>query len=673
MMLMTLFERVMQTNSRALGIVITSLSSPESLLVTGNPDKDISTLGVEWIPLQVLYLQARLFLSGEVIVPSPAMQMPNLKISESSGQLSDVITACREASEGDFVRLREDLVSAMVCAPLQEVNNNFFQLVEVVSKICGQNAPILITLCGLHCKLLTEVDLVFESVKKSKDQAMGRQLLVADLLSSFSSNSSNLVVSALSDSSSSLRKQADCIYNFLRSLPFSVLFSAIMLGVKGKALTFELLSAALNSSYLSISARDQLAIMRMILSCIQKLAFSPLECLDKKRRLDICFTYLKRLVVIPEILNPGGGYDTVSKQILLRKDMVTKSLTHPVISEFCMCPTAEGPSSGRHRKGARLLDEYIIDYLKFLLDSCSAIDLHGKSESVAELLGSLQETTFQACKPLVQQAMKLFLLKREGRVPNEDETTFSRDFQLSQSFILELAGYADPKHFLFFLSDLISCKGGRTPSGVSPSSVFLKLAQLFYDKWSQIEQRNGCHTGSSAPLFQETLVDVYRHVVKEVLKDAGEDGDRCLLSALQVSTSALTSSQFSLLVSVTPIDVINYCIQHPTVIRGNIARILVQTSTAHRNAFGRLFCMGTEEEVSEEDGLSLKMASRVLEETKPQAEKRKISLSNDDLLLLLPAAKVFLCNYQSSSMARAVVHVASTYLKLLTTHVKRWD
>ena len=71
--------------------------------------------------------------------------------------------------------------------------------------------------------------------------------------------------------------------------------------------------------------------------------------------------------------------------------------------------------------------------------------------------------------------------------------------------------------------------------------------------------------------------------------------------------------------------------------------------------------------------VSLKMASRILEETKPQAEKRKISLSNDDLLLLLPAAKVFLCNYRSSSMARAVVHVASTYLKLLTTHVKRWD
>ena len=673
-----MLKRVIQIDSRALGIVITSLLSLDLHLITGDPETDISTLGVEWTPLLALYLQARVFLSDEVIVPSPAMQVPDLKISKSYGQLSDVITACKEASEVDLVRLRGDLISAMVCAPLQEVNNNFFQVVEVFSKICGQNTPILITLCGLHCKLLTEVDLLSESVKKSNDRAMGRQLLVADLLSSFSSNSSNLVVSALSDSSSSLRKQADFIYNFLKSLPFSVLFSAIMHGTKRKALTLELLSAALNSSYASISVRDHLVILRMILSCIQQLAFSALESSDKKYRLDICFTYLKRLLDIPKNLNREGGYDTVAKEILLCKDMVTKSLTHPVIAEFCLCPTVMEASSGKHRKGSRLLDEYIMDYLKFLLDSCSAIDLHGNSKSVAELLGSLQETTFQACKPFVQQAMKLFLLKREGRVPNEDEITFSRDFQLIQSFILELAGYADPEHFLFFLSDLIACKSGRMPSGLSPSSVFLKLAQRFYEKWSQIGQRNA---DSNMSLPQETLVDVFRYVVNEVLKDAADDGDRCLLSALQISILASevgcssTLSQFSLLVSVTPIEVINYCIQHPTIVRGNIVKILVQTSTIHRNEFGRLLCKGTGEEISKKGDLSLKMtkSSSFWEETKSQTEKYELSLSNDDLLLLLPAAKVFLFKYHSSSMTKVVAHVASTYLKLLTTYVNRWD
>ncbi|KAG0562635.1 hypothetical protein KC19_9G161300 [Ceratodon purpureus] len=669
----------MQTDSRALGIIITSLLSPELGLVTGNPDKSISTLGIEWAPLQALYLEARLFLSGGAIVASPAIQMPSLKSSESSGQLNDVITACRESSEDDPVRLRKDLVSAMVCASLQEVKDNFFQLVEVISKLFGQSTPILITLCGLHCKLLTEVQLSLQSVKKSKDQAMGRQLLVADLLSLFSSNSSNLVVSALDDSSSSLRKQAISVYNFLKSLPFSVLFSAIMHGAEGKALTFEILSAALNSSFSAISVRDRLVIMRMILSCIQQLALSALESLDKKQRLDICFTYLKRLVAIPKILDREEGNDTVSKEILLCKDIITKSLAHPAIAEFCLCPTATEASSGKHRKVARLLDEYTMDYLKFLLDSCSAIDLHGKSESVAEVLGSLQETTFQACKPFIQQAMKLFLLKREVRVAIEDETTFSRDFQLIQSFILELAGYADPKHFLFFLSDLISSKNGRTPSGVSPSTVFLKFAQLFCEKWHQIEQRSKWNAESSVSLPQETLVDVFRHVVNEVLEDATDDGDHCLLSALQISTSASeigcssTSSQFALLVSVTPIGVINYCIQHPTVVRGNIARVLVQTSIPHRHEFGKLLCKGTGEEMSEKDGLHLKMASRFLEETESQRETTNFSLSNDDLLLLLPAAKAFLCKYHSSSMTRVVVHVASTYLKLLTTHAKRWD
>lgn len=679
MILIKLLKRTMQTDSRALGIVIMSLLSPEFHLITENPDKDISSLGSEWAPLQALYQQARSFLSGEVIVLNPATQVPNLIINKSSEHLPDVIRACREAAEDDVARLREQLVSTLVCAPLHEIRNNFFPLVEVVSKIYGQSTPLLITLCDLHWRLLTEVDLEFENIKKSKDRAMGRQLLVADLLSAFSSNPFRLDVSALSDSSSSLRNQAHFVFNFLKSLPFSVLFSAIMHGSKGKALNFELLSAALNNSYSSIVARDKLGIMRMILSSIQQLASAPLESFDMKKRLDICFAYLKRLVAIPNNWNSGGGHDAVSKEILLCKDMVTKSLAHPVIAGFCLCPTAMEASSVQRGKCARLLDEYLTDYLKFLLEPASAIDLHGKSESVAELLGSLRETSFQACKPLVQQAMKLFLLKLEGRTPDEDEITFSKDFQLIQSFVLQLAGYADPQHYLSFLSDLISCNSGRTPSGVPPSSVFLEFSQIFYETWSQVGLRNGCNAESSGPLLQKTLVDVFKYVVNEVLKYSSENGDRCLLAALLTSTSASvvgsssTSSQFSLLVSVTPIEVINYCIQHPTVVRGNIARILVQTNSTHRTEFGRLLCKGTGEDELEKDGIPLKMASRFLEETKLQTEKINICLSDDDLLLLLPAAKAFLCTDHSSSMTGVVAHVGSTYLRLLTTHVKRWD
>jgi len=669
----------MQTDSRALGIVITSLLSPEFHRISENPDKYIPTLGSEWAPLQALYQQAYSFLSAEVVASTPGAEARNLIINESSGQLPGVIRACREAAEDDVLRLREQLVSTLVCTPVQEIRKNFFRLVEVVSKICGQSTPLLITLCGLHCSLLAEVDLDFENIKKSKDHVIGRRVLAADLLSAFSSNSLKLDVSALSDLSSSIRNQAHFIYNFLKSLPFSVLFSAIMHGSRGNALTIEVLAAALNNSYSSILARDQLGIMRMILSCILQLASASLESLDKKQLLDICFAYLKRLVAVPKNLNSGGGHDTVSKEILLCKDMVTKSLAHPVIAGFCLCPTAMEASSAKHRKCARLLDEYLMDYLKFLMESCSAIDLHGKPEFVAELLGSLRETSFQACKPFVQRAMKLFLLKVEGKTPDEDEITFSKDFKLIQSFILQLAGHADLQHYLSFLSDLISCKSGRMPKGVSPSSVFLDFAQIFYETWSQVGQRNGCNVESSGPHLQKTLVDVFKYVVHEVLKDASENGDRCLLAALLVSTSASevgrfsTSSQFSLLVSVTPIEVMTYCIQHPTIVRGNIARILVQTNSTHRTEFGRLLYKGTGEDKLEKDDTPLKMARRVLEETKLQIEKIDFHLSDDDLLLLLPAAKVFLCKEHSSLMTRVVVHVGSTYLRLLTMHVKRWD
>uniref|UniRef100_A0A7I4D817 URB1 N-terminal domain-containing protein n=1 Tax=Physcomitrium patens TaxID=3218 RepID=A0A7I4D817_PHYPA len=664
-----------QTDARALGIVITSILSPEFNPTTRNTDKNLSTLGSEWNPLQVVYLQARSFLDGEVNWATPAMQAPGLKISEPSGHLCDVITTCKESTKDDVVMLKENLVSALVCAPLHNVSNSFFKLVEIIPKTCGQRIPILMTLCGLHCSLLTEADLEFENTEK--DRTIKRQLLVTELLSIFSSSSFKMGGLALSDSSSSIGELANHIFYFLKSLPFSVLFSALLYRVNGKLLNFEVLSTTLDSSYSSILAHDQLIIMKTLLSSIHQLSFASLESLDKKQRLDICFTYLKRLVTIPKTSNHGEESNTISEEILLCKDMIIMSLTHPAIAGFCQCSTETEVSSMKHQKSSRLLDACIMDYLKFLLESCSAIELRGKSESLAEMLDSLQGATIQACKPFVQKTMKLFSLKLIGRVSDEDETTFSKDYYLTQSFVLQLAGYADSQYFLSFLSDLVSCKTVRTPSGVSSSSVFLELARAFYEKRLQNGLNNKFKSEHCGAVLQESL-DVFRFVGTEVLKDVAEDADRCLLSALQSFSPdaeggcSSSSSHLSLLVSTAPIEVINCCIQRPTILRGNIVKILVQTSTVHRNEFGRLLCQGTGEDEIENDEAS-KFASKFLTEKKFQTEKTSFRLSDNDLFLLLPAAKVFLCKCQSSLMTRLVVHVASTYLRLLTTHIKRWD
>ena len=662
---------VMQTNTRALGGIIRSLLSPDFHPNTGVSNKiDLQSGDSAWVPLQTLYWRACFLLNEGSTTLEPQLKFSTVKTSDRSGQLRKILTACKGKEKGedddddDIARQRDELVSSLVCAPVDEVSKNFFLIAEVLPKICRGNFSILMSICGLHDGLLTEVDGTPEDFKKAKDRVTERQLIVSNLLMRFSSTES-FRLDPLSSSSDS-EKKVSAIYNCLRSLPFSVLLSAVMDNREGKIFTREILLCALRSAYASIPLQDRPVVMRMVLSFIHQLRSSTHADSDKSVCLETCFTFLKKLVVPSETWS--SGEDISSEEISVCKLMVRESLAHPALAGFCVC-------SKTQKKNVRLFDAYISDYLKSLLEACSLLELHGKSSSVAQLLDSLQEMTFSFCKPHIERAMTLFLHGVNRREPDDGIKTKSTDFDSVHSIVTELAPYAGPQEFLHFISDLISCKDVQVPTGgVSLSSLCLEFCRTFFKSCPRIKFK----PGNVRAVTQDLVLQIFRFVVKEALRSHSEEGDLCLLSALQTPiffgvSSFANSSQFSHLVSLTPIEVLRYCVQQPSILRSKIARILVEASTVHRGEFGNLLIK--EPTDSGKKLQTLNVASKFLQDQELLQEQSSdfFILSDNDLLLLLPAVEVFLAKSYSRPATEVVISVASVYLKVLRKQFKSWN
>ena len=663
---------VMQTNTRALGGIIRSLLSPDFHSNTGVSNKiDLQSGDSAWVPLQTLYWRACFLLNEGSATLEPQLNFSTVKTSDRSGQLRKILTACKGKEKGekdddddDMSRQRDELVSSLVCAPVDEVSKNFFLIAEVLPKICRGNVSILMSICGLHDGLLTEVDVTSEDFKKAKDRVTERQLIVSNLLMRFSSTESfRLDPSSSSDS----EKKVSAIYDCLRSLPFSIILSAVMDNKEGKIFTREILLCALRSAYASILLQDRPVVMRMVLSFIHQLRFSTHADSDKSLCLETCFTFLKKLVVPSETWS--SGEEISSEEISVCKLMVRESLAHPALAGFCMC-------SKTRKKSVRLFDAYISDYLKSLLEACSLLELHGKSSSVAQLLGSLQEMTFSFCKPHIERAMTLFLDRvNSRREPDDGIKPKSTDFDSVRSIVTELAPYAGPQEFLHFISDLISCKDVQAPTGgVSLSSLCLEFCRTFFKSCPRIKFK----PGNVRAVTQDLVLQIFRFVVKEALRSCSEEGDLCLLSALQTPiflgvSSFANSSQFSQLVSLTPIEVLKYCVQQPSVIRSKIARTLVEASTVHRGEFGNLLIKEPTDSGKKVE--TLNMASKFLQDQELLQEQSSefFILSDDDLLLLLPAVEVFLAKSYSRPATKVVISVASAYLKVLRKQFKSWN
>lgn len=663
---------VMQTNIQALGVIIRSLLSPNIHSDMGvSNENDLKSGDSAWAPLQTLYWRTCFLLDDGSTTLEPRLNFLTAKTSQS-GQLRKIFTACKgkEKEENDdddnISRQRDDLVSSLVCAPVNEVSKNFFLIAEVLPKICKGNFSILMSICGLHHNLLSEVDVTPKDVNKAKDRMTERQLIVSNLLMRFSSTEPFRLDP--SSSSSDSENKVSAIYDCLRSLPFSVLLSSVMNNKEGKIFTQEILLCALRSAYPAIPLQDKPVVMRMVLSFIQQLQISTHADLDKSVCLETCFTFLKKLVVPSETWR--SGEESSSEEISVCKLMVGESLAHPALAGFCVCTQTR-------KNSVRLFDAYISDYLKSLLGACSLLELHGKSGSIAQLLGSLQESIFVLCKPHIERAMTLFLHGlNSGKQPNDGVKTKSKDFDSVHSIVTELVPYAGPQEFLQFISDLISCKDVQAPAGgVSLSSLCLEFCTTFFKSCPRMKFK----PETSRAVTQNLVVQIFRFVVKEALRSDSEEGDLCLLSALQTPmfsgvSSFTNSSQFSHLVSLTPIEVLKYCVQHPSIIRGKIARTLVEASALHRREFGNLL-INEECTDSGKKPETLNMASKFLHDQELLQEQSSdlIVLSDDDLLLLLPAVKVFLAKSHSRPATKVVISIASVYLKVLRNQFKSWD
>lgn len=666
----------MQTDARVLGVVISSLLSGEFDL---QPDTDLKVKQSEWIPLWALYVRAcsirdHPYFTCRVVISTPTRKDPN-----GSGQLEEVLRILQQGHEIDSGEQRLKLASLLVCASLNEVIDYFPALIDVCLNVFEGKFPVLITMCELHHGLLSEVDYTAPSIKKSKHEEKVRGQVVSGLLSEIVAGISNPAqASAPVDTlkSSGLPGTISPLCRFLKCLPISVLFPSVMHSSEGKIFTSEILTAALYASFKIVSVRDRPVAMRMILTYVHRLSFTSLTSSVARERLELCFSLLRGLVVLCKNWNTGReDYNDICEELEACKQLIVVSLAHPVLAQFCMCPTRIEASS---TKEVRLMDGFILEYLKSLLEVNPSLYQHATSNTLARLVANLEETTLLACQPFVMKAMTTFRMKLSGKVLDENAKTFCEDFSTVLNFVTQLAPYADPQVFLDFLIDVISLKGARMPLRMSRSSMCLKLAQIFFASF--LGSRPKFQTLRKAGMTQvidaanqAKLVDVYRYIVKEALQDPEGEGDLCLLSALQapILGPAIFKGQCSHLLSLTPIGVLKYCVQDPTEVRGKIASILVQGSPIHLSEFGRLLMAGTGEGVLE-DSSQVEIASKLLIQNLEHADK-SFHLSNEKLLELLPAAEVYLARSLFRPKSNVVTQVASAYLRMLGEHFQSWD
>ena len=511
--------------------------------------------------------------------------------------------------------------------------------------------------------------------------------------------------------------------SFMQSIPFSTLFTLCANSYQSRLLGFVSMKGILKAKISELSSDSFLNTLHLIMFWILQLESSWREGAHSKEQLETCFSLLKHLVVyVIEAFWSG--------QALQRPEEVIKTvLVHPAISMFMSKWMYSSILMNSQDTGAADIESVDLQCKKWkrksdktrfeiFLHFCQA-KVHPVDNNILSILSSLMEiassqpkissggalkqwdsfgrTIAEACKPFICWCLSVF----KNELLESIKTDSYGIPPLPTFYILSiLSPFISPftllelVHWLF--SNNISEHQESETSAPGPKLpyahigfYFVTLAfKMFHAYLNQAKEDIVVHQffwDMDGQKFDTNVIgEVYKKVIGVAMKQASESADLCLLSimkAIHVQRSARVlprtlpiSIMLCNLISITPTEVVQHCINNTNQLKAKILLLLTQISTLHLTISGELivanmtFCVPDAQ--LKHLGSALMISDKMIEENSDAI------ISENELVLLLPVTLRYVCSESRAtevSFLELSKKITSHYFKIIWKGFLKWD
>ncbi|XP_042949109.1 uncharacterized protein LOC122281567 isoform X5 [Carya illinoinensis] len=618
----------------------------------------------EWSPLENLFLFSQSISNQQTscIFSTDKKSPPNH--SSFASTLDEVKRLVRSGDVGNIAGITKAFSSSIICTLPDVILINFPSVMTISYNLCGVPMSILLSEFFLEQSLLTSVSKLWPKMffpglevalsiihcKDGEDDASGNPCRSLD---------SQMVGY---DGKFGESESAAAFGFFLKQVPFHVLFPAIM-NIEGPYSLEPLKMQDLLLAKLSDSTADchHISYLRLVLFWIHqiKLSYKSKPIIELQQLADICFNLVENLLAQLLILKTdsdssrNSGFP-VSRQVI--QDVAESIFCHPAVVASLSCPIDCKEDLGNinvaetldmliclSKQTVHKLDHCILSILtttsEYLLTLCSDQNFVSKAGKSAnkQLVG--------AFNALMQ---RLFLEARDKFdlcILTKDMIPFLPTFYALHALIrfispFELLEFVQWMFNSIDMHDLTVWKSSKTSALAVgfciAAGAFKTLSSYLEHPVTKRVSLNALWGIEEENINIDLIEEIYIKVVNFAMHSESNFADTCLLEAVNAGSRQKHNEQqsihpLSLIVSrvimITPVEMLSHCIYRTSKTKAKLLFLLIETSSLHLSIFGHLF---------------LDIINKVLHEGNMKEESCGLTLSDEDFIILLPAAMSYL-------------------------------
>lgn len=580
--------------------------------------------------------------------------------------LDEVKSYLRSGGAGEIAGIAKAFSSSIICTTPEEMMKNFPSVMTISQKLLGVPLSLMASIFFLEHTLLASVSKLWPEIflsglemavsnvccKDRKDDACG--ILDCALFS--------VEMVDKKDFDASEAANAAAIFSvFLKQAPFHVLFPAIM-SIDGPYFLEPMKIRDLLLAKLSEWKTDSsyVSYLRLLLFWIHQLqaSYRIKLSVNLEQLSEICFVLLENL--LPQLLVVNADCSRTSGILLSSQEILEVANTifcHPAV-----VATLTSPLGSVHG----LVMENLGDSMDSLI-SLSRQRVHKLDHHVLDMLVATSEYLFSLCsdhhfKPKVEngsgrQLMKSFnglvqMILQEVRdqfnlcIHMKDLTPLLHAFYALHVLIRFISPFEllELVHWMFSrvdLDDLLASKSCRTSAiyfcfviavyafrNLSSCLVQPTLRRVKYNLLWEMEENS---------INVSIIEEIYMQVSKFALHFETDYADMCLLEAVNAAHKSKCIQfhnfhTFGLvmlrIMMTTPVKMLSHCIYKTSKTKAKLLFLLTNASSLHLSIFGHL--------------LFAIINNNPLHRGNVMEESQGLALSDDDYIILLPAALSYL-------------------------------
>lgn len=625
---------------------------------------------------------------------------------ETVGEVKKKIGSAHGGQSAEVVAV---FLSELLCASPDDTLENFPLLITVARHVFGAHFSFLPSIFFLERNLLVNAanrwpDMFFSGLEMVGTSISSEQKDDEHFLSHEMGDSNSHVTEKSSrEDIDSMESVAIAFSFFLKQAPFYVLLPAMTSFGSSELLGSSKIIDLLKAKLSKCSDYDFILSLRLVLFWVHQLrsAYRAKPSCELDQMLQACLILIEHifshLMVVPDFDSGKINYPTVMPtfvqeltQVFLHHPVITESLIHP----FCLSKELTSDNMGdsledfvsSSKHSVHPVDHQIFNLVKRVGDYLLA--LGNAWNSLQRVNDTVYKSAVNAFRQLVQWAVLIFKGKFELYIVDNNLPSLLPIFYALHA----LLRFISPLELLE-LVDWIFCKiehnliGGKS-SRLCALTVGLYIADGAFDLLSSYLHQRNTETvifrlfwEMEGRTFDVTLLErVYFKIVDFATHFRLECADVCLLKAVNAANSAkfmppqtfLLPLNMVLLKMVTrsPMKMLAYLIDRTSKLRAKILFQLTEVSSMHLRLFGHIFLS-----VLNKDYSYLDVENTVSSELKIFGSKCSHAFSDEEFMLLLPAALSYLTSYSmkfSKQYLESFGSIPLLYSRILLDGFSSW-